>query len=54
MTSEKQDKSDALEETLEGLTINNAGYYEPDSVNVNDAKCDPARDLEVATHTSDG
>ena len=28
LTSEKLNKSDALEENLKGLTINDAGYYE--------------------------
>ena len=50
-TSEKRDKSDALTETLNNLTINNDRYYESDSANVNDAKGDPASDLKVATHT---
>ena len=45
---------DALEETLNNLAINNSGYYESDSANTNDAKCDPARNPRVATHTSEG
>ena len=51
---EKLDKLDALAEKLKGLTINNAGYYELDSVNVNDAKGDRASNPKIATHTSDG
>ena len=54
LTSEKQDKSDDMAETLKGLTINNAGYYESGSANANDANGDPASDPEVYTHTSDG
>ena len=36
------------------MTINDAGYYESDSVNMNDTKGDIAIDQIVATHTSDG
>ena len=54
LTSEKRDKSDALIETLKGLTINNSVYYESESVNVDDSKGDPASDPKVATHTTDG
>ena len=53
LTSEKRDKSDALEKTLKGLTINDAGYYESDSANANDTKIDPASNPEIATQTSD-
>ena len=53
LTSEKRDKSDALAEILKGLTINDARYYESDSSNANDAKGDPASDLNIATPTSD-
>ena len=53
LTSEKRDKSDTLAETLKGLTINNAGYYESDSVNANGAKGDPASDPKISNHTSD-
>ena len=52
-TSDKQDKSDALAETLEGLTTNDAGYYESDSVTVNDAKDNPASYLKIAIQNSD-
>ena len=54
MTSEKRNNSGALAEALKGLTINDAGYYESDSANVNDAKGDLASNPKVATHTSDG
>ena len=54
MTSEKQNNLDALEETLKGLTINDAKYYESESENANDAKGDPASDPKLANHTSDG
>ena len=54
LKSDKLDKSDALEEMLKGLTINDAEYYESDSANPNDAKVNPASDPKIATHTSDG
>ena len=38
LTSEKQDKSDALAETLKGLKINDAGCYESELTNSNEAK----------------
>ena len=44
---------DALAETLKGLTINYAVYYESDSANTNDAKGDPASYMKVSTHTTD-
>ena len=50
MTSERLNNSDALAETLKGLTINDTGYYESDK---NDTKGDPASNPKVATHTSD-
>ena len=53
LTSEKRNNLDALAETLNGLTINNAGYYESYSENVNEEKGDPANDTKVATNTSD-
>ena len=53
LTREKLDKLDALSETLKGLIINDAGYYESDSANANDAKGNPASDPEISTHTSD-
>ena len=40
----------AQAETLKGLTINNAGYYESDK---NDAKGNTASDTKLETHTSD-
>ena len=45
---------DALVETLNNLTINDARYYESDSANVDDAKSDPASDPKAANQTSDG
>ena len=42
--------SNALAETLKGLTINNAGYYNSDE---NDSESDPASDPKVVTHTSE-
>ena len=53
LTREKRNNLNALEETIKRLTINDAGYYEADSENANDAKGDPASDPKVATHTSD-
>ena len=53
LTSEKRNKSDALAETLKGLTINNTGYDESKSANANEAKGDPASNPKVANHTSD-
>ena len=44
---------DALAETLKGLRINDAGYYESDSANANDEKGDPEIDPKRDTHTSD-
>ena len=43
----------ALEEPLKRSTANDAGYYESDSANANDAKCESASDLKVDTNTSD-
>ena len=40
----------ALAETLKGLTINDAVYYNSDK---NDANGDTARNPKVDTHTSD-
>ena len=51
LTSERINNSDALEETLKVLTINNTGYYNSDE---NDAEGDPESDPKVATPTSHG
>ena len=51
LTSERLNNSNAQEEMLKGLKINDIGYYESDE---NDARVDPARDQKVPTHTSDG
>ena len=51
LTSERQNSSDALAETMKVLTIKNAGYYNSDE---NDAEGDPKIDPKVSTHTSDG
>ena len=53
LTSERLNNSDALVEMLKVLTINDAGYYESESANTNDAKGNLASNKEVATHTSD-
>ena len=50
LTSDILNNSDALVETLKGLTINNAGYYNPEK---NDTEGDPTSDPKKATHTSD-
>ena len=54
LTSEKQNNSDVLAETLKWLTINDTEYYESDSANEDEAKRDPASNPKVATHTSNG
>ena len=54
LRSEKRNNSDELAETLKWSTIINIRYYESYSANVNDANIDPASDLKVAPHTSDG
>ena len=51
LTSERINNSNALEETLKGLKINDAEYY---SSFKNDAEGDPASDPKLSTHTSDG
>ena len=51
LTSERMNNSDALAETLKGLTINDDGYYNSDE---NDAEGDPKSNPKLATHTSDG
>ena len=51
MTSERINDSDALSETLKGLTINDDEYYHSGK---NDAEGHPASDPKVAAHTSDG
>ena len=53
LTIERLNNSDVLAESLKGLTINDAGYYESESANENNAKGDPASDPKVYTHTSD-
>ena len=53
LKSEKRDNLDVLTETLKGLTINDSGYYEPESANANNEKGYPASNLQVATHTTD-
>ena len=53
LSSEKQNKLDALAETLKLLTIKDAGYSESDSASANDATSNQASDPKIATHTSD-
>ena len=53
MTSDNQDKSDALAETLKGLTIKDAGYYESVSATANDTKGNTASNPNIYIHTSD-
>ena len=50
LTSERLNNSDALAETLKGLTINVAIYYDSEK---NDTKGDPESNSKVATRTSD-
>ena len=54
LTSGRLYKSDALTETLNNLTINDAGYYESDTANANYDKDNLVSNPKVATHTSDG
>ena len=42
-----------LAETLKGLKIKDAGCYESESENANDAKGDSESDPKIDTHTSD-
>ena len=51
LTSERLNNPDALAETLPGLTINHAGYYNSEK---NDVEGNPEKYLKLATHTSDG
>ena len=53
-TSEKLDKLYKLADELKGLTINNAKYYESDTVTASDAQSDPKLNLKTLTHTSNG
>ena len=54
LTSEKQDKSNDLEETLKDMTINDAEYYISDSLNANDANSILKSNPEIFNHTSYG
>ena len=49
LTSERLNNLDVLAETLKGLTISNAGYYNSDK---NDAVGNPESNPKVATHNS--
>ena len=51
-TSEKIDKSDELVDAVNNLTINNAGYYESNTVTESDAQVDLTRNMETITCTS--
>ena len=51
LTSSRINHSYALVETLKGLTIKNAGYYNSDE---NDAEFNTESYPKVDTHTSDG
>ena len=52
--SEKLNKYDNLEDTLNNLTINNAEYYLSSSSTTNDTKSDRASNPKKVTCTSDG
>ena len=52
-TSEKLDKSDELVDTINKLTINDAGY-DLNKVTASDTQGDLARNPDTVTHTSDG
>ena len=51
LKSERLNDSDVLAETLKGLKINDAGYYNSDK---HDVEGDPTSNPKVATRTSDG
>ena len=51
-TSEKIDKSDELVDAVKNLTINNAKYYESNTVTVSDTQGDLACNPETINHTS--
>ena len=53
-TSEKLDKLDELEDSLNDLTINDTKYYESDTATANDARVNPTRNSKTFTHTSNG
>ena len=53
-TSEKLDKSENLEDTLNYLTINDAKYYVTNSATASDTQGDLTRDSTTVTHTSNG
>ena len=53
-TSEKLDKLDDLEDSLNDLTINDTKYYESDTATANDARVNPTRNSKTFTHTSNG
>ena len=53
-TSEKLDKSDDLVHIVNNLTINDARYYEPNTVTASDTQGDLTRNPETSTHTSNG
>ena len=51
-TSQKLDKSDKLEDSLNDLTINDTEYYELNSETLIGAQGDLTRNTETVTHTS--
>ena len=53
-TIEKLDKLDKQADTLKDLTINDAKYYESNTVTVSNTQDDHTRNPETFTHTSNG
>ena len=51
---QKLDKLDELVDAVKYSTINNAKYYESNTVTASDAQGDPTRNLETVTQTSNG
>ena len=53
-TGENLDKLDELVDAVHNLTINDAKYYESNTVTVSDAQDDLTRNLETITYTCNG
>ena len=54
LASDKLDKSDELVDAVKDLTINNAKYYESNTMTTSDAQGDTIRNMETFNHTSNG
>ena len=53
-TSEKLDKPDELVDSVKNLTINDAEYYESNTVTASDAQDNLTRNTETVIHTRNG